>query len=73
MWNPWPFVCCQIAGQHRWERVGDEDDYLDTGWRCRDCDELVLMRYVLERNHDPDVGPPYGAWGAGGGAMMPGS
>ncbi len=73
MWDDlWTFVRCRIAGKHRWEPVGDVDD-LDTGWRCRDCAELVLMRYVLERNHDPHVSPPYSAWGAGGGAMMPGS
>lgn len=71
LWNPWTFVRCQVAGKHRWEPVGDEDD-LDTGWRCRDCDELVLKRYILERNHEPDLRSPYGGYGDGAGAVLPG-
>jgi len=71
MWNPWTFVRCQVAGRHRWEPVGDEND-LDTGRRCRDCDELVLKRYFLERNHEPDMRSPYGGYGGGAGAQLPG-
>ena len=70
MRSPWTFVRCQVAGQHRWEPVGDEDD-LDTGWRCRDCDELVLKRYFLERDHEPGMRSPDGGYGGGAGAQLP--
>jgi hypothetical protein len=53
-------------------RGASKVDDLDDGWRCRDCDELVLVRYFLEGTHDGDVTPPYGSWGAGVGVTAPG-
>lgn len=71
MRNPWVFVRCQVVGKHRWEPVHGASR-LDSGWRCRDCQELLLERYLLERNHDPDECRPYGTWGGGAGAALPG-
>jgi len=59
MWNPWTFVRCRVARKHRWEPVVGDD--LDSGWRCRDCDELVLKRHFVERDYEPEVTSPY--WG----------
>ena len=58
--NPWTFVLCRVFGLHVWEPVA-ADNELDTGWRCRDCGELVLKRYLVEQDHEPDVTSPY--WG----------
>ena len=58
--NPWTFVRCRIAGKHRWEPVAGDD--LDSGWRCRDCNELAVKRDVVERNYEPEEpSSPY--WG----------
>jgi hypothetical protein len=57
--NPWTFVRCRVVGKHRWEPVAGDDP--DSGWRCRDCDEVVLERDYIERDYDPEVSSPY--WG----------
>jgi hypothetical protein len=59
MLNPRTFVLCRVLRNHTWERIDGDD--LDSGWRCRDCNELVLDRYLLERDHEPEVKSPY--WG----------
>jgi hypothetical protein len=59
--NPWTFVRCRVAGKHRWEAVGGGDD-LDSGWRCRDCHELVIKRDLVERDYaqEPPSSPYWG-------------
>jgi hypothetical protein len=53
------FVMCWVLRYHAWERV--DGDGLDSGWRCRECGELVLDRYLVERDYEPKVKSPY--WG----------
>jgi hypothetical protein len=60
--NPWTFVRCRVVGIHRWERVGDDREDPDSGWRCRDCGKEVLKRYIAERDYgEPEPSSPY--WG----------
>jgi len=58
MSNAWTFVRCRIAGKHRWEPFSDDGE---SGWRCRDCGEVILERELVERDHEPDLSSPY--WG----------
>ena len=41
---------CQLAGKHRWEPVGDENE-LDTGRRCRDPRDMAIV--LCGRAYDP--------------------
>jgi hypothetical protein len=59
VWNPWTFLRCRV-GKHRWKPVLALDD-LDSGWRCRDCDEQLVKRHFVEKDYEPEVTSPY--WG----------
>jgi hypothetical protein len=61
MRNPWKILRCQLRS-HRWETVEVGGD---KGWKCRNCQALVLEREYLERGqHDPDE-PDRPVWSAG--------
>jgi hypothetical protein len=60
IWNPWTFLRCRVLGLHHWKPVLALDD-LDSGWRCRDCDEQLLKRHFVEKDYEPEITSPY--WG----------
>ncbi len=68
--NPWTIVRCRVFGLHRWETVEVRGD---RGWACRTCDEVVLDRYFLEREHDPypDADVSLKRYGAAAGVASP--
>lgn len=63
MRRAWAYLRCYVLRVHRWEPLLDEDE---KGWTCRDCDELELERYHLERVHDWEPGSPLYTSAAGG-------
>jgi hypothetical protein len=68
MRNPWNVVLC-LLGVHRWRTYSVSGD---KGWKCRNCEALVLEREYLERVHDPAATDrPVMSHGGAAGASLP--